>query len=207
MIYEQFFFKRFIIRKKIRNIRNKLDYKKKIYSGIKISENIINNFINNKNNENIAIFISFDGEINTSFLINKLWFLNKNIYVPIINNKYKYIEFAKYEKNSFLCLNAFNILEPVYKKKISYYDLNIIIVPVVAFNNKGYRLGLGGGFYDKLLSNLYNKKDILLIGVAYDFQLVDYFPVFDWDIPIPIIVTPENIFNFSKKKKSYKYIQ
>jgi len=148
--------------------------------------------------KNIACFLPFDGEINICSLILKLWLHKKNIFLPIVKSiSSKKILFVKFTPESILYYNKYNILEPYYKFKdiISETDLDLIIVPLVAFDFQGMRIGMGGGFYDKILQNWKTKKFIPM-GIAYDFQLVNYIPQQSWDIPLPFVLTPSKMYFF-----------
>ncbi|RLF39548.1 MAG: 5-formyltetrahydrofolate cyclo-ligase, partial [Thermoplasmata archaeon] len=83
---------------------------------------------------------------------------------------------------------AFGILEP-QNKKIYTGDIDIIIVPGIAFDFRGYRIGYGKGFYDRFLRG----ADALKIGIAYDFQIVKQIPEDDGDVPVDIIVSEKRV--------------
>lgn len=179
------------IRLYIRNIRNKLIYYEKEKASIEIAQHIFQYKMMNKVKD-VALFLSFDGEISTESLIIKLWEKNINVYLPALD-KYnvKNLLFVKYNENTSLQLNKLNFFEPIniIDSTILPNKLDLIFVPLVAFNKKGYRLGMGGGFYDFVLKD-WKKNNFLPIGLAYNFQFVSYFPVFSWDISLPVIITP-----------------
>lgn len=88
-----------------------------------------------------------------------------------------------------LAVGAFGLREPRSEAPIaSTTDLNAIVVPGVAFDARGNRLGFGGGFYDALLSDTAPLP--LTIGIAYDEQVVDAVPHDDRDRPVDVVVTP-----------------
>ncbi|WP_343182919.1 5-formyltetrahydrofolate cyclo-ligase [Buchnera aphidicola (Neophyllaphis podocarpi)] len=185
------------IRKYIRHLRNNITKKQRFFFSTEISNHIFSYGIV-KSNFNVGIFLSFDGEIDTFTLIKNLLLNSNNVYVPkILSFKEKKIIFMRYYSNTRLLINKFNIKEPFYKRSASVdiFQLKIIFVPLVAFNKKGNRLGFGQGFYDRLLYN-YNLYDVIPIGLAYDFQLVDNFPVYDWDIRLPYVLTPSKLWIF-----------
>ncbi|WP_343153372.1 5-formyltetrahydrofolate cyclo-ligase [Buchnera aphidicola (Mindarus keteleerifoliae)] len=149
-----------VIRKNIRIKRRNLNQKIKIDAAIKVA-NLVFNFIKVKNIQNVALFHSFDGEIDTFPLANLLWKNNKKVFLPKINSFFKRtIYFLKYKRNTNLKLNKFNIFEPekISKRKFFIDDLEMILVPLVAFDKDGNRLGMGFGFYDLLLRNWKKKK-------------------------------------------------
>ncbi|XRX42761.1 MAG: 5-formyltetrahydrofolate cyclo-ligase [Buchnera aphidicola (Eriosoma harunire)] len=149
------------IRNMIRSYRNNLSIKTRYYSAVKIAELVLKLDIFYSSN-NVGIFFSFDGEINTYPLILKLWLYKKNVFLPIVteDNENQLI-FSQYFYNTELVLNKFGILEPKLNKNSLFFidNLDIIFVPLIAFNNVGNRLGMGLGFYDRTLS----KKKILFL--------------------------------------------
>nr|BET44808.1 MAG: 5-formyltetrahydrofolate cyclo-ligase [Candidatus Aschnera chinzeii] len=138
----------------------------------------------------IGIFWSFDKEIDTKILINELFLNNKEIYLPVIAKKHIHkLIFVRYYPNTFLKKNHFNIYEPLINRKeiITLEELDILFVPLVAYDPYGYRLGMGGGFYDNILQN--SKKTFFTIGLGYDFQCIKQIPVEPWDIPLQHIIS------------------
>lgn len=110
---------------------------------------------------------------------------------------YKKLLFIKYSKNTILKLNKFNIFEPElkYNKIIKLEKLDIVIIPIVAFDIKGNRLGSGHGYYDRTFQN-YKKYKLKLVGLAYDFQKVVCIKNTMWDIPLHSIITSSKIYTF-----------
>ncbi|AYN24664.1 5-formyltetrahydrofolate cyclo-ligase [Buchnera aphidicola] len=185
------------IRSYIRIIRNSITLTQQYDESNKILKTIFNcDFIHNS--KNIACFLSFDGEINTYPLILKLWLKKKNVFLPIISSMFsKKLFFVRFTSQSILYYNQYNILEPFYNIQdiILESNLDLIIVPLVAFDHKGVRLGMGGGFYDRFLMHWKTKK-FIPIGIAYDFQRVNYIPRQPWDVSLPIVLTPNKIYFF-----------
>lgn len=185
------------IRSYVRIVRNSVTLTKQYDASNKILRTALNcNLICNA--KNIACFLSFDGEINTYPLILKLWLKKKNIFLPIVSSIYsRKMFFVPFTSRSILYYNKYNILEPFYDVKdiILESDVDLIIVPLVAFDRKGVRLGMGGGFYDYFLMN-WKIKNFIPIGIAYDFQFVNYIPRQPWDISLPVVLTPNKIHFF-----------
>lgn len=146
------------------------------------------------NAEKIAISLAFDGEINTFSFIKWCWAQNKQIYLPIIHPFSKgHLLFLQYSPLSEMVINQYGIAEP--KLQLSHVcpmtALDIIFTPLVAFDNSGNRIGMGGGYYDRMLAPWYqNKTGPYPIGLAHDLQQVDILPVESWDVPLPEIITP-----------------
>ena len=95
----------------------------------------------------------------------------------------------------YMVIGAFNIHEPDSRAPIiTPEEIDLAIIPGVAFDKKCNRLGRGKGFYDRLLPLLHCPK----IGVAFDFQIYDNLPVDPWDIPMDFVVTESSIFQIAK---------
>lgn len=148
--------------------------------------------------KNIALFLSFDGEINTQPLIDALWQQNKQIYLPVLHPFSAYhLLFLHYHPDSQLVKNRFNIAEPPLDVRdvLPPEQLDVMLIPLVAFDSQGQRLGMGGGFYDRTLAN-WQKSGFYPIGLAHDCQHVEQLPVAHWDIPLPEIITPKKIWRW-----------
>lgn len=139
---------------------------------------------------NIAIFLSFDGEVNTQPIIEYLWQQGKSVFLPLIDPvKPNHLIFIAYEQDTPLVANQFDIFEPIYdaNKIIPYQSLDVIFTPLVAFDDRNYRIGMGGGYYDRLLQN-YQQENIYPIGLAFKCQQIDHVMNQAWDIQLPEII-------------------
>lgn len=98
-----------------------------------------------------------------------------------------------------LSKNKFNILEPVSGNEVLPMEHDMIIVPTVGVDKNGFRVGYGGGYYDRLLKPILNKKNRpLIIGLVYDFQLIDDLINEEHDIKLDVVVTEKQVINFTK---------
>lgn len=148
--------------------------------------------------KNIALFLSFDGEINTQPLIDALWQQNKQVYLPVLHPfSAHHLLFLHYRPDTQLIKNRFNIAEPLLDVRdvLPPEQLDVMLIPLVAFDNQGQRLGMGGGFYDRTLAN-WQQSGFYPIGLAHDCQQVEQLPVANWDIPLPEIITPKKIWRW-----------
>ncbi|MDB6096248.1 MAG: 5-formyltetrahydrofolate cyclo-ligase [Francisellaceae bacterium] len=153
--------------------------------------------------QHIAGFYPVNGEVDCLTLLNLAHQLNKNCYLPKIDilNKNN-LCFIEYRPGDPLKKNQFGILEPDLKdrKKILSQDLDLVLMPLVAFDGKGNRLGMGKGYYDYTFSFLLNKPLIKfpkLIGLAYEFQKILRLPNEPWDIPMAGIITESKYREFT----------
>lgn len=141
--------------------------------------------------KNIALYLPNDGEISLRLLINLAWLANKNVYLPVVKSNQD-MEFAKYKRGDKLDRNKYHIQEPQKKAaRIQIQDLDLVLLPLVAFDKQGNRLGMGGGYYDRAFKFKRYRKKIkpILFGVAYHFQYCDTLPTENWDIGVNAIIT------------------
>lgn len=96
--------------------------------------------------------------------------------------------------------NRFNIFEPPLNVNniIPISNIDIIFTPLVAFDESGQRLGMGGGFYDRTLEN-WQQQSFYPMGLAHTCQQVHSLPSTDWDIPLPEIITPDKVWRFDER--------
>ncbi|MCL2897951.1 5-formyltetrahydrofolate cyclo-ligase [Brenneria tiliae] len=142
--------------------------------------------------DSIAVFLSFDGELDTQPLIQRLWQRGKRVYLPALHPfSAGNLLFLRYEPDSELVLNRLKILEPRLdvRRVLPPQRLDVLLTPLVAFDRQGQRLGMGGGFYDRTLRH-WQQGGPYPIGLAHDCQQVDLLPAERWDIPLPEIITP-----------------
>ena len=146
--------------------------------------------------QNISVYLANDGEISLKPFIQWCWQNNKNVYLPVIHPfSAGHLLFLHYQESTILVPNKYNILEPklAVTDVLPFSLLDVLIAPLVAFDQQGNRLGMGGGFYDRTLSSWHKESKqhrLLPIGVAHNCQLIDAIPTQHWDIPLPEIFTP-----------------
>ncbi|WP_413737116.1 5-formyltetrahydrofolate cyclo-ligase [Sodalis sp. RH21] len=143
--------------------------------------------------DTLALFLSFDGELDTRPLIEALWRRNKRIFLPVLHPfSPGHLLFQQYAADTPLVLNRLHISEPRLDvtRLLPLARLDIMFTPLVAFDARGQRLGMGGGFYDRTLRHWRRDGGFYPIGLAHDCQQVETVPVEPWDIPLPEIVTP-----------------
>ena len=177
---------------------------------------------------NIALYLANDGELDPLLFIQWCWQNNKNVYLPVLHPfSSGHLLFLHYQPSSIMQTNKYGILEPKLDVRLikNINEIDIIFTPLVAFDQTGNRLGMGGGFYDRTLSTWFKKyclennkngeqkgknvnEKIPLkpypIGLAHDIQLIEDVPSQLWDIPLPEIVTPSKQYVFDLSKNLAK---
>lgn len=150
--------------------------------------------------QHIALYLSSDGELDTSPLIHWLWQQDKAVYLPVIHPfSQGQLLFLHYTPKTALVYNRYGILEPKLDLRLiqPLAKLDLICTPLVGFDRHGHRLGMGGGYYDRTLSGWFTTGvGAKPIGIAHDCQYVEALPVEAWDIPLPKIVTPSQIWQW-----------
>lgn len=141
--------------------------------------------------KNILMYHSLPDELPTHAFLKK-WKNRKRFYLPRVNGVN--LEILPFDESR-LELGAFHIEEPIGDEIVSADDIELIIVPAVAYDRKGNRLGRGKGFYDRLLAT----TKALKIGVGYEFQLFEELPVEDHDIPMDMVITQTQTIILRKK--------
>jgi len=161
---------------------------------IDFQSNILNNIkplIEEIENEYIGTYISFRDELDTKKLNQYLLERELNLALPAIDFQTKEINFFMYQKNTELIENKFSILEPKNKDKVIFPK--IILIPLLGYSKSGFRLGYGGGYYDKYLSKN-GIGDVKKIGIAFSFQEVEEIPVEDHDERLDWILTEKHLY-------------
>lgn len=180
------------IRKKFLHMRYNLsrDYVNKMSHEIFENLKTIPSYVNANC---VLIYLDFRNEVRTKDIILDLFKKEKKVLVPITKTKSK--ELILSEINSFedLEISTYGILEPK-KEKISIVPpgmVDLILVPGAAFDRMGYRIGYGGGYYDRFLSKL--SHPYIAIGLSFDLQLVQSLPFEEYDQRLHYIVTDKEI--------------
>ncbi|MCP4325219.1 MAG: 5-formyltetrahydrofolate cyclo-ligase [Psychromonas sp.] len=156
-----------------------------------------------KQAQKISVTLAHDGEIDTHLFIEWCWAQQKQIYLPIVDPAKKGgLLFLEYTQDTQMVTNRYGISEPKLESEhtCSVADLDIIITPLVAFDTAGNRIGMGGGYYDRILAPWFkDRSGPYPIGLAHDCQLVNKLPIEPWDVPLPEIITPSKRYQFITK--------
>ena len=131
------------------------------------------------------IYNSFGDEADTHKITAQLLAMGKSVYLPRVEGKnIVAVPYGALKKG------AYGIEEPTGEPYFGRID--VAVVPLLAINSRGYRLGYGGGYYDRFLK----QTDILKVGLGYFFQLTDEFTEDEWDEPLDSFVCERGIYRF-----------
>ena len=151
----------------------------------------------------IAIYVAMGGECDPAPLKKIIHNRKKSCYLPILSHQG--LRFAPATPRSRYKTNDFRIPEPrhLIKEQRTAQQLDLIVLPLVAFDAAGHRIGMGGGFYDRALAFTRQRpfwRRPLLIGLAYDFQRIGHITPQPWDIALDAIVTPSTVFIAKRRR-------
>ncbi|UQY43521.1 5-formyltetrahydrofolate cyclo-ligase [Erwinia sp. PK3-005] len=187
------------IRTHVRHLRRGLSAEQQTLAANSVAERALN-VASIDRAQHIALFLSVDGELNTRPLIARLWQQHKQVYLPVLHPfSAGNLLFIRYTPETLLTPNRLRIPEPPLDARqiIPLDQLDVMFVPLVAFDKQGQRLGMGGGFYDRTLQH-WRSHRFLPIGLAHDCQQVDTLPTESWDIPLPAMLTPSRLWQWEK---------
>jgi len=144
----------------------------------------------------IALYLPNDGEIDPTRLIEWCWQQGKTTYLPVLHPiRHNRLWFIRYDRSTRMRRNIYKILEPALQQqpKRPALGLDLVLLPLVAFDAAGGRMGMGGGYYDRTFSFKQTRglRGPKLVGLAHELQKVEKLPVESWDIPLSGIVTDE----------------
>ena len=139
-----------------------------------------------KKAKTIMFYIAFRGEVDTTEMIEKARKLGKKVTVPVCKKNRVSITACILDHNSSLKKGPYGVCEPVRRTHINLKCLDLVIVPGLAFDAKGNRIGRGKGCYDRFLSKL--QEGTPSIGLAFDFQLLPTLPSQTHDISVDKVI-------------------
>ncbi|ACS81760.1 5-formyltetrahydrofolate cyclo-ligase [Desulfovibrio salexigens] len=141
--------------------------------------------------EEVLLYWPIRNEVDVRPLLKNAWEGNKRLFMPCCRkNEPGQMDFGVVRAEADLASGSFGIKEPC-RTRCEFPDAvspDLIIVPGVGFDRSGFRIGFGGGYYDRFLARP-QKEGFLSVGVCYDFQLVEGFPVEPWDKAVQLVCT------------------
>lgn len=139
--------------------------------------------------QSIAFYLPFNNEVDLTPLFHN----KKNFLLPVVRDGFA-MNFVQYKLGDELKMNRYKIMEPTYEKPYPPEKIDVCFLPLVGFNRKGGRIGMGSGYYDRFFAlNKMMPKPTVLAGVAYDFQEDTRIENDYWDIPLNYIFTNKEV--------------
>ena len=141
----------------------------------------------------IGLYLAGNGELNPLPAFQQSRMQHKQLYLPVLDPlRTGMLRFVPWNAQTRLIRNRFGIPEPSLRQHtgVATWTLDLILMPLVAFDDHGNRLGMGGGFYDRTLEAIWRHPvRPRLVGVAHRFQRVERLPAASWDVPLDTVIT------------------
>ncbi len=146
--------------------------------------------------KSLAAFFAFDGEPDLKPALTELAGRGVRIALPVIieTDGVKNLQFRAWDPETALVKNPFGIEEPADSEVIPLAGLDLVMLPLVAWDRQGNRLGMGAGYYDRLFAEGTGKDHPRRVGVAYGIQETGELPADPWDVPLHEIITEKGRF-------------
>lgn len=139
----------------------------------------------------VSAFLSIGDELDTGPLLAALQGAGARLSLPVMQGKGKPLIFRAFAPGDDLATVVWGIREP--KADRPQLKPSLMLVPLLAFDSQGWRLGYGGGFYDRTIREARAKRALRTIGLAFDEQKVDAVPHLDYDEPLDDVLTPSGL--------------
>jgi 5-formyltetrahydrofolate cyclo-ligase len=136
----------------------------------------------------VSGFLAIGDEIDPAPLIQRIGSRSLHLCLPVMQGKDRPLLFRTYRPGDELKTVQWGIRQPRDDQPIVVPD--VLLVPLLAVDPQGYRLGYGGGYYDRTIKQLRSTKRIVTIGLAFDLQMIDAVPHLDYDEPLDWVLTP-----------------
>ncbi len=150
-----------------------------------------------QNAERLGAYLAMSEEVNVQAIIERAWADGKSVYLPVVTAKGQAMSFCRYTPDTPLTKDVVNMDVPAEGELIAAGDLDIVVTPLVAFDEHGNRIGMGGGYYDRTFAFKANTQPQKpqLFGVAFEVQrLATLLPVQAWDIRPDAIVSERGFY-------------
>lgn len=149
---------------------------------------------------NLALYLPAGGELDCTPLVVQAWDRGRQVFLPVIAGRT--LRFAPFHPGSELRANRFGILEPVPPRRHwrTARQLDVIVAPLVGFDEHGHRLGMGGGFYDRTLAFLLrrsHRRRPHFIALAFEMQKIADLHSDAWDVGLDAVVTESATYRFT----------
>jgi 5-formyltetrahydrofolate cyclo-ligase len=154
-----------------------------------------------RNSRRVALYLPVNGEMDPQPLMDTLLSMGKLLYLPVLAKfPERSLWFFAYTPGDPLVCNRFGIPEPerVQDRRIRAAALDLALLPLVAFDVMGHRLGMGGGYYDycfAFLNRRFHWRKPRLVGLAYEFQRLTLIDPEPWDVPLDAIATEQGVYH------------
>ena len=184
------------LRRELRQRRANLDQAGRIARDTAIGSHLVR-LVRQQRFTTVAAFLAFDGEPNLEPALIELAEAGTKLALPLVHEVpgRDFISFRSWAPGEVLKANRFGILEPVHGNEMPIPDIDLALIPLVAWDRKGARLGMGGSFYDRAFQPFVLQRHPFRMGVAYTAQECDAIPLDPWDIRLHGMLTESGWFD------------
>ena len=138
----------------------------------------------------VGCYLAMPEEVPTQLILEQAWQVGKQVAVPVVSPDRRQMHFQQLDSLDQLAPGPLGILQPrVPASKVRFGRQDLLLIPGVAFDTHGNRIGMGKGFYDRYLPDCLAHR----CGIAFDIQLVSQLPSAPYDIPVDMLVTEKRI--------------
>jgi len=155
--------------------------------------------------QRVACYWATDDEFPTAAIIEGLWRLGKQVYLPLLDPRQPgRLRFQRYRPHSPMHRNRYGIPEPLPQRReqLPPAALQLVLLPLVGFDDQGHRLGMGGGYYDRSFAFVRRpglQRRPFLLGLAYARQALPEIPARPWDVPLDGVLTERGLRRFHRR--------
>ncbi|MDA8129560.1 MAG: 5-formyltetrahydrofolate cyclo-ligase [Betaproteobacteria bacterium] len=149
--------------------------------------------------QRIGFYLAQGGEFDVHPLLDQALAMQRACYLPVLPRRGRVMRFGRMDSTTRMKANRYGIPEPLDAKPLRARQLDLLLMPLVGFDKHGYRLGMGGGYYDATLAFMRHRRlwrKPLLVGIAYECQRVDALPHDPWDMPLDAVLTERGLHRF-----------
>lgn len=147
----------------------------------------------------VGFYLPHNSEFDVLPILNQALWMQRVCYLPVVPARGRLLRFARVHSKNPMTENRYGIAEPWDARPLAARQLDLLFVPLVGFDLKGNRLGMGGGYYDATLAYLARRqrwRKPRLVGVGYECQRVEALPSDAWDTPLDAMLTERAYYRF-----------
>ena len=157
--------------------------------------------------QKVGIYLSAFGEVDTAVLIDWCFRQHKQVYLPQVRHMDQKLVWLRICRTQWqqrrFHWHRLGMQQPQHQRGVLAHTMDILLMPLLGFDNSGSRLGMGGGFYDRTLASCPSKP--FRLGIAYDFQRIPQFPRQPWDQSLDAVATPSGMQQFKGNRHFFAF--
>lgn len=154
----------------------------------------------------IGFYLPQGGEFDDRPLLERALGMRRACYLPMLPRRGRVMRFGRVRRKAPMTKNRYGIAEPIDPRALRARQLDLLLLPLVGFDLNGYRLGMGGGYYDATLAFMRHRRlwrKPRLVGIAYECQQVEDLPHDPWDMPLDAVLTERRLYRFAEPSVAF----